>query len=61
MSAIIQASPLEKLSQEPLPTGDSCVLSGAGTYGVAAWRCDSRLASGHGGRKCSAWHFDVRE
>src|SRR6266850_7496299 len=26
MSAIIQASPLEKLSQEPLPTGDSCVL-----------------------------------
>jgi glucose-6-phosphate 1-dehydrogenase len=26
MSAIIQVSPLEKLSQEPLPTGDSCVL-----------------------------------
>src|SRR6266496_4538955 len=26
MSAIIQANPLEKLSQEPLPTGDSCVL-----------------------------------
>src|SRR3954470_1217526 len=26
MSAIIQATPLEKLSQEPLPTGDSCVL-----------------------------------
>src|SRR6202162_1793967 len=26
MSAIIQASPFEKLSQEPLPTGDSCVL-----------------------------------
>lgn len=26
MSTIIQASPLEKLSQEPLPTGDSCVL-----------------------------------
>src|ERR1700681_5008958 len=26
MSAIIQASPLESLSQEPLPTGDSCVL-----------------------------------
>ena len=26
MSAIIQASPLEKLSQEPLPTGDSCLL-----------------------------------
>jgi glucose-6-phosphate 1-dehydrogenase len=26
MSAIIQASPLEKLSPEPLPTGDSCVL-----------------------------------
>jgi len=26
MSAIIQASPLEKLSEEPLPTGDSCVL-----------------------------------
>src|SRR2546425_725888 len=26
MSAIIQASPLEKWSQEPLPTGDSCVL-----------------------------------
>jgi glucose-6-phosphate 1-dehydrogenase len=26
MSAIIQASPLEKLSQERLPTGDSCVL-----------------------------------
>jgi glucose-6-phosphate 1-dehydrogenase len=26
MSAIIQAHPLEKLSQEPLPTGDSCVL-----------------------------------
>ena len=26
MSAIIQASPLEKLSQEPLPTGDSCIL-----------------------------------
>jgi glucose-6-phosphate 1-dehydrogenase len=26
MSAIIQASPVEKLSQEPLPTGDCCVL-----------------------------------
>jgi len=26
MSAIIQANPLEKLSQEPPPTGDSCVL-----------------------------------
>src|SRR5260221_13086522 len=26
MSAIIQASPLEKLAQEPLPTGDSWVL-----------------------------------
>jgi glucose-6-phosphate 1-dehydrogenase len=26
MSAIIQASTLEKLSREPLPTGDSCVL-----------------------------------
>jgi glucose-6-phosphate 1-dehydrogenase len=26
MSAIIQASPVEKLSQEQLPTGDSCVL-----------------------------------
>jgi glucose-6-phosphate 1-dehydrogenase len=26
MSAIIQASSLEKLSQDPLPTGDSCVL-----------------------------------
>lgn len=26
MSAIIQASPLEKLPQEPPPTGDSCVL-----------------------------------
>jgi glucose-6-phosphate 1-dehydrogenase len=26
MVAIIQASPLEKWSQEPLPTGDSCVL-----------------------------------
>ena len=26
MSAIIQASPLEKLSQERLPAGDSCVL-----------------------------------
>jgi glucose-6-phosphate 1-dehydrogenase len=26
MSAIIQASPLENLSREPLPTGDSCVL-----------------------------------
>src|ERR1700732_4258228 len=26
MSAIIQASPFQKLSQEPLPTGDSCVL-----------------------------------
>src|ERR1700733_3330319 len=26
MSTIIQASPLEKFSQEPLPTGDSCVL-----------------------------------
>jgi len=26
MPAIIQASPIEKLSQEPLPTGDSCVL-----------------------------------
>jgi glucose-6-phosphate 1-dehydrogenase len=26
MSAIIQANPLEKLSQEPLLTGDSCVL-----------------------------------
>ncbi|PYV66077.1 MAG: glucose-6-phosphate dehydrogenase, partial [Acidobacteria bacterium] len=26
MSAIIQASPLEKLTREPLPTGDSCVL-----------------------------------
>jgi len=26
MSATIQASPVEKLSQEPLPAGDSCVL-----------------------------------
>jgi glucose-6-phosphate 1-dehydrogenase len=26
MSAIIQASPVQKLSQEPLPAGDSCVL-----------------------------------
>ena len=26
MSAIIQASPVDKLPQEPLPTGDSCVL-----------------------------------
>src|ERR1700751_4950525 len=26
MSAIIQASPVEKLAQEPLPTGDWCVL-----------------------------------
>src|SRR5271168_3720614 len=26
MSATIQASPLEKLSQEPMPTGESCVL-----------------------------------
>jgi hypothetical protein len=26
MSTIIQANPIEKLSQEPLPTGDSCVL-----------------------------------
>ncbi len=26
MSTIIEASPLEKLPQEPLPTGDSCVL-----------------------------------
>ena len=26
MSAIIQANPLEKLSQEPLTNGDSCVL-----------------------------------
>ena len=26
MSAIIQASPVEKLSHQPLPTGDSCVL-----------------------------------
>src|SRR5258707_5070333 len=26
MSAIIQASPLEKLSPEPLPTGDSCII-----------------------------------
>jgi glucose-6-phosphate 1-dehydrogenase len=26
MSAIIQANPLEKLTQEPLPAGDSCVL-----------------------------------
>src|SRR5712675_1840618 len=26
MSAIIQASPLEKLSHEPLPGGDSCIL-----------------------------------
>ena len=26
MSAIIQASPVEKLAEEPLPTGDSCVL-----------------------------------
>src|ERR1700682_4225358 len=26
MSAIIEASPLEKLPQERLPTGDSCVL-----------------------------------
>lgn len=26
MSTIIQAGPLEKFSQERLPTGDSCVL-----------------------------------
>src|SRR5258707_3510795 len=26
MAAVNQANPIEKLSQEPLPTGDSCVL-----------------------------------
>ena len=26
MSTIVEASPLEKLTQEPLPTGDSCIL-----------------------------------
>ena len=30
---------------------------GTGTYGLAVWRIDSRLASGYGGRKCSAWRF----
>ena len=33
MSAIIQASPLEKLSQERLPAGDSCVLVICGASG----------------------------
>jgi glucose-6-phosphate 1-dehydrogenase len=33
MSAIIQANPLEKLLQEPLPTGDSCVLVVFGASG----------------------------
>src|ERR1700680_5347643 len=33
MSAIIQASPLEKLSQEPLPTGDSCFVFILGASG----------------------------
>ena len=27
----------------------------------AVWGCDSRLASGYGGRKCSDWRLDVRE
>jgi hypothetical protein len=26
-------------------------------YGLAFWGIDSRLASGYGGRKCSAWRF----
>jgi glucose-6-phosphate 1-dehydrogenase len=33
MSAIIQASTVEKLSQEPLPAGDSCVLTIFGASG----------------------------
>src|SRR3977135_1035016 len=33
MSAIIQAGPLEKLSQEPLPIGDSCLLIFFGASG----------------------------
>jgi L-histidine Nalpha-methyltransferase len=31
------------------------------SYGLAVWRFGSRLASGYIGRKCSAWHFDVRQ
>jgi glucose-6-phosphate 1-dehydrogenase len=39
MSAIIQASPLEKLSQETLPTGDSCVLVIFGASGdLTKWK-----------------------
>jgi hypothetical protein len=33
---------------------------GAGTYGSAVSGIDSRLASGYGGRKYSAWRFIVR-
>src|SRR5678816_4879850 len=33
MSTIVEASPLEKLSQEPLPTGDSCTLAIFGASG----------------------------
>jgi hypothetical protein len=32
---------------------------GTGTYGLAVWGIDSRLASGYRGRKCSPWRFVV--
>src|SRR5260370_38553238 len=47
MSAIIQASPLEQLSQEPLPTGDPCVLA---IFGAS---CDLRK------RKLMAVFYDL--
>ena len=60
MSAIIQANPIEKLSQEPLPTGDSCVLiifgaSGdltkrkliPGLYDLACEGCNLPIARSH--------------
>src|ERR1700678_2798462 len=38
MSTIIQRNPVEKLPQEPLPTGDSCVLIIFGASGDLARR-----------------------
>ena len=49
MSAIIQANPLKKLTQEPLPTGDSCVLTIFGASGDLTKR---KLIPGLSNRSC---------
>ena len=47
------------------PAISAALDRGTGTYGLAVWGIDSRLASGYGGRKCSdcrivVWQWRAR-